>query len=115
MTYFHGLSALSQVTETQCQQSKETVEAAYSKYEEWEARSITTLKSICDSVALAIEEVTHRWVVMERDRYTAHSSVLGDMVKSTAPAVLGSAGEGIFDKMISDAATEVIQSEVWHD
>ena len=118
MTYFHGLSALSQVTETQCQQAKEAVEVAHHNYEKWEERSVATVKTVCDSISLAIEEVTHRFVAMERDRYTAHASVLTEMAKLTVPAALeGSAAEelSIFDKMMSAAAVEATQSEVWHD
>jgi hypothetical protein len=122
MTYFHGLSALSHATDDQCQMSKESVETALRIYEQWKHRSMAMLKTVCDAVARSIEELTHRWVVMERNRYTAQASALTEMAKSTKPILRepqneSSEGDGTMDvgQMMSDAAVEALESEVWHD
>ena len=59
---------------------------------------------------------------MERNRYTAQASALTEMAKSTKPILRepqneSSEGDGTMDvgQMMSDAAVEALESEVWHD
>jgi hypothetical protein len=112
MTCFHGLSAFSHATDTHCHLSKEAAGAARRKYEQWEARSATRLRTVCGAVALSIEILAYRWVVMERDRYGAQASALNEIAQSTAPI---DHKHSFWDKVMTDTAGEAAESEVWHE
>ena len=121
LTYFHGLSAMSYASDDQFDLSKQAVEDTSRRYEEWKVRCIDTLKVLCDAIVLSIEELTSRWVVLERSRYEAQAKALGEMATLTRPTHARAqsskaTGQPSLDlyAMISSAATEAMESEVWH-